>query len=293
MTLPSGEDPDSLIRDTGAPAFEELLRAAKPLAERLWQSELDAKSIATPERRADLEHRLMTHAGTIADRAVQAEYRRFLRDRLFALGRRNLISGGTDRRFRLSGVSVPSRGLAGNAPPPPPPPAPGRRQREILIGMLLEHPFLVAEAHEDIVFLDFPEPDLDSLRRAILDADTSPQGLDADALRQHLGQNGFASAVDAALAVLADHAGYVLETSDAAAARGSLSHLMGMLRTGGRIDRIDERLGEEVYDDPSGEAWQRRHGWDPQDALTEDDFLPRRPRRTGKSAVRNQNSRSA
>jgi DNA primase len=287
VTLPSGEDPDSLIRDTGAPAFEELLHAAKPLAERLWQSELDAKPITTPERRADLEHRLMAQAGTIADRVVQAEYRRFLRDKLFALGRQQ--SQGNGRRFPLQ--RLPPVAVAGNAPPPPP--APARRQREILIGMLLEHPFLVAEAHEDIVFLDFPEPDLDSLRRAILDADTSPHGLDAEALRQHLGQNGFASAVDAALAVLADHAGYVLETSDAAAARGSLSHLMGMLRAGERIDRVDEGLGGEVYDDPSGEAWQRRHGWDPQDALTEDDFLPRRPRRTGKSAVRNQNSRSA
>src|SRR5271154_2602751 len=47
VTLPAGEDPDSLIRNSGPAAFEERLRAAKPLAERLWQSELDAKSIAT------------------------------------------------------------------------------------------------------------------------------------------------------------------------------------------------------------------------------------------------------
>src|SRR5271156_6026629 len=61
VTLPSGEDPDSLIRNSGAPAFGELLHAAKPLAEVLWHSELDAKSIATPERRAGLERRVMSH----------------------------------------------------------------------------------------------------------------------------------------------------------------------------------------------------------------------------------------
>src|ERR1700733_2188261 len=87
VTLPPGEDPDSLIRASGAPAFAEVLSAAKPLAETLWQSELGARAVDTPERRADLEHRVMVYAGQIADRSVQSEYRRFLRDRLFALGR--------------------------------------------------------------------------------------------------------------------------------------------------------------------------------------------------------------
>src|SRR5215469_14703247 len=83
VTLPAGEDPDSLIRGAGAVAFEQLLGGARPLAEVLWQSEHDAKPVDTPERRADLERRIMAHAATIADRIVQAEYRRFLRDRLF------------------------------------------------------------------------------------------------------------------------------------------------------------------------------------------------------------------
>src|SRR5207253_7557892 len=55
--------------------------------EMLWQYELSARPIDTPERRADLEHRLMAQAGLIADRTVQTEYRRFLRERLFQLGR--------------------------------------------------------------------------------------------------------------------------------------------------------------------------------------------------------------
>ena len=87
VTLPAGEDPDSLIRHSGAPAFADILKAARPLAEMLWQTELAAKSIETPERRADLERRVMAHADAIADRTVQAQYRRFLRERLFALGR--------------------------------------------------------------------------------------------------------------------------------------------------------------------------------------------------------------
>jgi DNA primase len=60
--LPSGEDPDSLIRAGGKPAFAEILATARPLSEMLWQSELAARPIDTPERRADLERRVMADA---------------------------------------------------------------------------------------------------------------------------------------------------------------------------------------------------------------------------------------
>src|SRR5713226_2379633 len=74
--LPPGEDPDSLVRGAGPSAVAEVLAGARPLSEMLWQAELGARPIDTPERRADLEHRLMAQAGLIADRTVQGEYRR-------------------------------------------------------------------------------------------------------------------------------------------------------------------------------------------------------------------------
>src|SRR5437016_12128096 len=44
-TLPPGEDPDSLIRAGGAPAFAEILGAARPLSDMLWQAELASRPI--------------------------------------------------------------------------------------------------------------------------------------------------------------------------------------------------------------------------------------------------------
>src|SRR5205823_10696555 len=123
--LPSGEDPDSLIRSGGQPAFAEIVAAARPLSEMLWQAELAARPIDTPERRADLERRLMAHAGLIADRSVQNEYRRFLRDRLFQLGR-----AGRPGPERATGrAAIPATALAREGPPPPPPRSPGRGNR--------------------------------------------------------------------------------------------------------------------------------------------------------------------
>jgi DNA primase len=274
VTLPPSEDPDSLIRASGAPAFEELLRTARPLAEMLWRSELDAKSIGTPERRADLEHRVMVHAGQIADRSVQAEYRRFLRDRLFALGRpRNAVAARRFPRLPTSPIAAPS----GDTPPPPP--LPGRRQREVLMGMLLEHTFLVAEAHEEIAALDFPEPELDRLRRAILEVEALSPGLDGEALRQHLGQNGFAMTVDAVTSALADHAGFLARAPEADAVRLGWTHVTRMARASGPGGDRSELAGaaDALARDLSPETWERflaLQGREAQEGFSEDEFPP-------------------
>jgi DNA primase len=268
VTLPSGEDPDSLIRHSGAPAFAEMLRAAKPLAQVLWQSELDAKSIDTPERRADLERRVMADSGHIADRVVQSEYRRFLRDKLFSLGR---MPGRVPGR----GPRPPMPVLHGDTPPPPA--APGRRQRELLIGLLLDHPFLITEAHEEIAALDFPEPELDSLRRAILAADATSKGLDAEALRLQLGQSGFASTVDAVVSALTDHAGFLSRVGDAETVRLSWTHVTRMVREGDRSELAG--AADALARDPSPETWERflaLKGREEQEGFSEDEFPPSR-----------------
>src|SRR5438067_1644370 len=43
-SLPSGEDPDSLIRGGGPAAFVEVLASAQPLSEKLWRDELSARA---------------------------------------------------------------------------------------------------------------------------------------------------------------------------------------------------------------------------------------------------------
>jgi DNA primase len=273
ITLPAGDDPDSLIRNSGPGAFADILKSARPLAEMLWRAELGAKSIETPERRADLERRVMAHAGSIADRTVQSEYRRFLRDRLFALGRhRNPQSARSNPRQREGRLPPPAAAFGADAPPPPP--SPGRRQREILIGMLLDHPFLAAEAHEDIAALDFPEPELNRLRHAILQADMDFPGLDAEALRLHLGKNGFATIVDTVRSALTEHAGFLARVTDAAAARLGWTHVTRMVHDGGRSELAG--AAEALARDLSPETWERflALGREAQDGFSEDEFPP-------------------
>ncbi|HXP02504.1 MAG TPA: DNA primase [Stellaceae bacterium] len=273
VTLPAGEDPDSLIRSSGPAAFAEVLRAAKPLAEMLWQSELDAKAIDTPERRADLERRVMAEAGQIADRSVQEQYRRFLRDKLFSLGR---MTG----RLPGRGPRLPTPVFQGNTPPPPA--APGRHQREVLIGMLLTHTFLIGQRVEQIDMLDFPEPELNRLKRAIFDAEVAVAGLDATELHLQLGQNGFAMTVDAVLLALANHAGSLSRVADVGSILRYCDHVIGMLNSGDR-SKLAGALDAPAEDLTTPEAWERhlaeKEG-EAREGFSEDEFPPSRAEST-------------
>jgi len=226
-TLPPGEDPDSLIRSGGRAVFGDVLAAARPLSEVLWQTELGARPIDTPERRADFEHRLMRQAELIADRTVQTEYRRFLRDRLFALGRP--ARPGVARRGPLSATAFLGGGAL-EGPPPPLPRDPRRVQHEILLGLLLQHPFLIEEKREEAIEFAFPEPELDRLRKAILQTEEPPAGLDAETIRLHLGECGFTAIVDAVCSSSKMHAGGLMRSADRQEIRRGWNHVVGMMR---------------------------------------------------------------
>jgi len=264
-TLPPGEDPDSLIRTRGRPGFGEVLAGARPLSEMLWQSELAAGPIDTPERRADLEQRLMQAAGLIGDRVVQGEYRRFLRERLFQLGRPATAKTRTAARRRGGhAFAAPPEG-----PPPPPPRPPDRLRREVLLRMMLDYPFLVTEASEDIAALAFPEPELDKLRRELLQVEVLHPGLDALALRQHLERCGLNTTVERLLSPSVDHAGFLSREADAESVRLGWLHVLRMIR-----DERAERASaaEALAEDPSPANWERFlavHGQQSEDDVTD------------------------
>src|SRR6476646_2468979 len=69
--LPEGQDPDDLARSGGRGAIEDVIAAAKPLAEMIWSRELEGGSFATPERRAALEARINELSNSIRDEVVR------------------------------------------------------------------------------------------------------------------------------------------------------------------------------------------------------------------------------
>ncbi|MEL7189573.1 MAG: DNA primase [Pseudomonadota bacterium] len=84
VRLPSGQDPDDLIKDQGPQAMEKLLDQQQSLLDAIWTAERDAQPLESPEAKAGLKARLMAHVDTIEDRDIQALYRRELLDRFSA-----------------------------------------------------------------------------------------------------------------------------------------------------------------------------------------------------------------
>jgi DNA primase len=80
--LPEGQDPDDLARSGGRAAIEEVISAARGLADVIWSREIEGGSFATPERRAALEARINELSNGIRDEVVRRYYRQDLRERL-------------------------------------------------------------------------------------------------------------------------------------------------------------------------------------------------------------------
>jgi len=118
--LPEGQDPDDLARSGGRGAIEEVIGAARPLADMIWSRELEGGNFATPERRAALEARIKELTNGIRDEVVRRYYRDEFVERLqraFAPeggrggfgGRGNFRQSGGGRQFQPRGGAGANR----------------------------------------------------------------------------------------------------------------------------------------------------------------------------------------
>jgi DNA primase len=186
--LPQGEDPDSLIRNGGLAAVQQVLDDALPLIDAIWQFVTDGRPLTTPEQRAGLWAELEAQIRAIADSQVQTLYRVDLRRRFDALFLQARSFGKRDRQKQFGNSGRQSG-------PRPSGVRPGAMlEGRIMLAMMVNHPFLFDELSEIFAELTLPvawEP----LRQAIFDA-LAGQALDAQALGIHLRASGHASVLD-------------------------------------------------------------------------------------------------
>ncbi|HLX18515.1 MAG TPA: DNA primase, partial [Bradyrhizobium sp.] len=93
--LPEGQDPDDLARSGGRAAIEEVVGAARGLADMIWSREIEGGTFATPERRAALEKRIGEISSSIRDEVVRRYYRQDLRERLSRAFAPEVAHGGS------------------------------------------------------------------------------------------------------------------------------------------------------------------------------------------------------
>ncbi|OJY65350.1 MAG: DNA primase [Rhodospirillales bacterium 70-18] len=208
-TLPPGEDPDTLVRRQGAPAFRAVLDGARALSDALFG--LLAEGVGpSPEQRAALRAKLIEAAAAIPDKGLAAEYRRVLLDRFYESRPQRPGSQSRAGQSRTGQSRAgQSRGRQG-APKPPPSftrPRPGPEtaaadRARILAAILLRHPALLRDVEEAFATLDLPEG-LARLRDAILRWGQRAETLDSEALMSHLHHFGLAAEAAQALSAAA------------------------------------------------------------------------------------------
>jgi len=99
VRLPSGLDPDDLIKSQGKGAMEKLLSEPSSLLDTIWSFERDAQALNTPEDKAGLKARLLAHVDQIAEPDIRALYRSELLERFsdFAFPKREFQPRGQQR----------------------------------------------------------------------------------------------------------------------------------------------------------------------------------------------------
>lgn len=207
--LPEGQDPDDLARSGGRAAIEEVIAAAKPLAEMIWSRELEGGNFSTPERRAALEARIKELSNGIRDEVVRRYYRDDFAERLrrtFApeggrggfAGRGNFGQGG-GRPFqprgggqanRFGGQGFGNQGRRGAPGPVFIPSGPYQaaspqlatspimrgqrsaisRREALILQCLINHPWLLHDHLEEVAALELAHPEAHKLRAGIIAA---------------------------------------------------------------------------------------------------------------------------
>jgi len=174
--LPQGEDPDDLIGRAGAEAFQQVLDAARPLADMLWRRQTDGHVFDTPEKRAELERTLFGVVSQIGEENVKRHYQQDVRDRLASFfgtvegnkqGGRNTAdrkqqTAPSRKRFAVSDSLMNSSLVRpGSASLP-------LRECALLV-TVINHPTIGIAHFDQFAALDMDQPVLQQVHRALLD----------------------------------------------------------------------------------------------------------------------------
>ncbi len=207
--LPEGQDPDDLARSGGRAAIEDVIGAARGLAEMIWSREIQGGSFATPERRAALEKRIGEIANGIRDEVVRRYYRQDLGERLQRAFAPEVARGGYSGGFRggaagTYGGESPRRpggrgaqggrfaGTGGRAQAAGQPLGRGpyqaassqlaaspimrgqrsamSRREALILQCLINHPWLLHDHLEEVAALELAHPEAHKLRAGIIAA---------------------------------------------------------------------------------------------------------------------------
>lgn len=213
--LPDGKDPDDLVRHEGRAPFDKVMSQARPLAEMVWNREINAGTFDTPEKRAELEARMKQIVAVVADENVRRHYQQDVRDRLNQFFRGSSSQGGQQRgNFERGNFRQGNNGQGRPGQPQQGPKASGRGitmserltrsgmikghqgqpalRESVLALTVVNHPQLLQEDYDEIAAIEYENRDLQRFWSAVLGAAASAGArLTREFLIERLAEDGF------------------------------------------------------------------------------------------------------
>ena len=165
--LPSGLDPDDLIKAQGAPAMQHVLDQAQPMVNLLWSRETDGRNFDSPERKATLDKTLRAALARIKDPSIRGHYgEEIKRLRWDLFGTRPAINGKTRKQYQAptAPLATTRASFLANADDQPD----DTLREAIILATLIVHPSLIHGFESALERLDLIGPDHGTLRDHLL-----------------------------------------------------------------------------------------------------------------------------
>jgi DNA primase len=254
VTLPSGQDPDDLVRAGGRGAIEALLEKPQPLVDRLWQYELAAEPLDTPEARAGLRQRLGDHVSAITDPHVREQYGHEFRARFG-----DLFARAAERPNRPAPRQQRNGQYKKWAPPEP---MPGDAARKIggsgldpvmvkaIFSGLIRYPDMIAANVEALSTLSIRDHKLDALRSALITAAFEAPVLEQERVTTILGEAGLRGGLENNLSTNGLAFSFLRGNADSERAKRDLAAVISTLANRPELDAALGRATERLKTSP-------------------------------------------
>ena len=249
-TLPTGEDPDSLIRHQGPDVFKKVIASAIPLSEVLWQMASGGHLPDSPEKRASLQQTLDGYTSKISDPTLRKHFSSAFRERLWP--RRD-----TQGSWGKHGKSRKPAGFVNTQAGPAARIDPRRLGENILLATLINNPGLYDDISEDLGTVCFDSVNLDKIRQEVLKTLAENPGLETGDITDHLNKCGFADVASRLLsASIYDHAYFARTGTDPGEAVKGWRQTLSQHKKNTLLTEIKE-AEKNFADNPTDEASHR------------------------------------
>ncbi len=184
--MPDGEDPDSLIKSSGAKGFQNILGGSLSLFDFIWNYYTAGRGFKTPELRAGVIKQLENEVARVANSDVQVHYKSLLRHKI------------SETFFKRRSFKGNKYSKAIGVKPPRPRSYQSRAAHlfpRVLLASIINHPNIFGFVEDELCNLTIKEPRFDKLRQNIIDILSDDHAKNSDILLNQLENLGFAQEI--------------------------------------------------------------------------------------------------